>query len=141
MIGVAVRLAVLIWAESCGAGKADTGGAYQLTAGGPTPVRISAHGYQQYDFTLLRPGCAIAGNISVIAGGDFDAAVLDNGGFRRWRQHREFRALWRADRVSTTTIAARSGDPGLYHLVVSSTFATLTSKTVTVTVHANIECL
>lgn len=133
-------MAVLVWAESCGGGEADTVRPYQLTVGGPTPVRITPHGYQQYDFTLLRRGCTIAGSIATLAGGDFDAAVLDNGGFRRWRKHRETQALWRADRVATATVAARFGEPGLYHLIVSSTFAMLTSKTVTVLVHGNVEC-
>jgi hypothetical protein len=138
MVRVAVWMAILVWAEACA--EADTGRPYQLSVGGPAPVRITRSGYQQYDFTLLRPGCTIAGNIASLAGGDFDAAVLDNSGFRRWRRDHQTQALWRADRVATATVGARFGKPGLYHLVVSSTFARLTSTPVTVLVHAQVEC-
>lgn len=140
MIGVAVRMAVLVWTAGCGAGKADLARPYQLTVGGPAPVRITPQDYQQYDLTLLRPGCTIAGNIATVAGGDFDAAVLDNDGFQRWRKHRETAYVWRATRVATATVAARFGEPGLYHLVVGSTYAMVTSQPIMVEVHAQVEC-
>lgn len=139
-MGVAVPMALLVWALGCSVGGADARRPNQLNVGGPTPVRITPNGYQQYDFTLLRPGCTITGNIAALTGGDFDAVVLDNHGFGRWRKHRATQPLWRADRALAATVAARFGEPGLYHLVVSSTYAMLTSKTVSVLVHAQVEC-
>lgn len=140
MTGAAVPLAVLLWAQGCSGGEPDRRMPYQLTVGGPAPVRITPNGYQQYDFTLLRPGCSIAGNIAALAGGNFDAVVLDNDGFRSWRKHHETQYLWRAERVASATLAARFGAPGLYHLLVSSTYAKLTSKAITVTVQAQVDC-
>ena len=134
-------LAVVALAAACGGDS--TGPAQE-----PVPVfvniassdvrEIQAGMYLDYKFTLPLSRCTLTGRIEGVSGGnkDFEAWVLDDDSYRNWSAGLVPQNGVASGRQVVWNFSATAQGPGLFHLIVSNGFSTITTKVVTTTASA-----
>lgn len=99
---------------------------------------ISAGSYLDYKFNLPAGACALTGRIEGVSGGnrDFEAMVVDDDGYRNWQAGLAPQSYVASGRQVVWNLSAQAQGPGVFHLIVSNAFSTITTKVVTTTASA-----
>ena len=136
----AIAVLLVVWLgfrATTGHGDGAAAAPVKLSLGRGQATTIPSHGYVHYDFTLPERNCSITGHIVGLAGGNFQAFLIDDTDFRNWQTTQKAQVYWQTDKVGDATINAHVAGPGRFHLVISNTFSLSTPKTVTVQAQAD----
>lgn len=103
----------------------------KLLDGYAITLRSGGHLDTPFEVRDPRP-CTLAGRVQGVAGGgrDVEVYVLDESGYRDWRNGIHPDALFESGRASEATLSVALPRKGRYHLLLSNRYSVLTAKRV-----------